>query len=124
MTAVETYVAWNFHERRPGVRSFSGWRDLPRFIGLAADAGLEVIVRPSPYICAEWDAGGLPSWLRETERVPLRTADPRFLSAVAAWYDDLIPRLVPLQRTNGGPIVSMQVENEYGSYADDHDYME
>lgn len=121
---VETYVPWNFHERVRGEIDFDGWRDLPRFIRLAEEHGLDVIVRPGPFICAEWDNGGLPTWLTYDGPIPLRTSDPRFLGPVDAWFDLLIPVLAPLQRTQGGPIVSMQVENEYGSFGSDRAYLE
>ena len=119
---VDTYVAWNFHERVEGDVRFDGWRDIERFIRLAGEAGLDVFLRPSPYICAEWSNGGIPFWL--SGRVAaLRTSDADFLAAVDAWYDELIPRLVPLQAAHGGPIVAIQVENEYGSFGSDPAYL-
>lgn len=120
---VDTYVAWNFHERVEGEPRFDGWRDLEAFIRLAGDMGLDVYLRPSPYICAEWSNGGLPFWL--TGRVSaLRTSDPEYLAAVDRWYDALLPRIVPLQAAFGGPIVAMQIENEYGSFGSDSAYLE
>lgn len=120
---VDTYVAWNFHERVEGDVRFDGWRDVERFIRIAGEVGLDVLVRPSPYICAEWSNGGIPFWL--SGRVAaLRSSDPEFLAAVDAWYDELIPRLVPLQAACGGPIVALQVENEYGSFGSDRTYLE
>jgi beta-galactosidase len=119
---VDTYVAWNFHERVEGDARFDGWRDVERFIRLAAEVGLDVFLRPSPYICAEWSNGGIPFWL--SGRVgSLRTSDPAYLAAVDAWYDELIPRIVPLQAAYGGPIVAVQVENEYGSFGSDAGYL-
>ncbi|WP_460801012.1 glycoside hydrolase family 35 protein [Microbacterium sp. GXF6406] len=119
---VDTYVAWNFHERTEGDVDFTDWRDLERFIRLAGEVGLDVFLRPSPYICAEWSNGGLPFWL--TGRVQsIRSSDPAYLAAVDRWYDELIPRMVPLQAAFGGPIVAVQIENEYGSFGSDHDYM-
>ncbi|MFE7196894.1 glycoside hydrolase family 35 protein [Microbacterium oxydans] len=119
---VDTYVAWNFHERVEGDVRFDGWRDIERFIRLAGEVGLDVFLRPSPYICAEWSNGGIPFWL--SGRVAaLRTSDADFLAAVDAWYDELIPRLVPLQAAHGGPIVAIQVENEYGSFGSDPAYL-
>ena len=119
---VDTYVAWNFHERVEGDLRFDGWQDVERFIRLAGDVGLDVFVRPSPYICAEWSNGGIPFWL--SGRVAaLRTSDADFLAAVDAWYDALIPRLAPLQAAHGGPIVAIQIENEYGSFASDAAYL-
>lgn len=119
---VDTYVAWNFHERVEGDVCFDGWRDVERFIRLAGEVGLDVFLRPSPYICAEWSNGGIPFWV--SGRVAaLRTSDAGFLAAVDAWYDELIPRLVPLQASHGGPIVAIQVENEYGSFGSDAAYL-
>ena len=119
---VDTYVAWNFHERVEGDIRFDGWRDVERFIQLAGEVGLDVFLRPSPYICAEWSNGGIPFWV--SGRVAaLRTSDADFLAAVDAWYDELIPRLVPLQASHGGPIVAIQVENEYGSFGSDAAYL-
>jgi len=119
---VDTYIPWNFHERVEGVADFTGWRDAERFIRLAGEIGLDVFVRPSPYICAEWSNGGIPFWLSGRTRA-LRTSDPVFLAAVDAWYDELIPRLAPLQAAHGGPITAVQIENEYGSFGSDHDYL-
>ncbi|UJP09342.1 beta-galactosidase [Microbacterium sp. KUDC0406] len=120
---VDTYVAWNFHERVEGEYDFTGWRDIARFIRIAGEVGLDVFVRPSPYICAEWSNGGIPFWLSGRVRA-LRTSDAGFLSAVDAWYDALIPQLEPLQAAHGGPIRLIQVENEYGSFGSDATYLE
>lgn len=122
--AVEVYVAWNFHQPAPDVFDFEGWRDLGAFVRLGGDLGLDVIVRPGPYICAEWDFGGLPAWLLAEESTRLRTSDPAFLRTVDAWFDALVPVLVPLQASHGGPVVAVQVENEYGSYGSDKAYLE
>ncbi|WP_435749003.1 glycoside hydrolase family 35 protein [Microbacterium sp. PMB16] len=119
---VDTYVAWNFHERVEGDIRFGGWQDIERFIRIAGEVGLDVFIRPSPYICAEWSNGGLPFWL-SARIAALRTSDSDFLAAVDAWYDALIPRLVPLQAAYGGPIVAVQVENEYGSFGSDAAYL-
>lgn len=130
LNTVETYVAWNFHVPSPGACDFDGWRNLPRFLELAAAAGLGVIVRPGPYICAEWDFGGLPAWLLRSAEAggpglrSLRCADPGYLRAVDDWFDELIPRIVPLLSARGGPVTAVQVENEYGSYGDDRAYLE
>ncbi|GAA4360483.1 glycoside hydrolase family 35 protein [Microbacterium rhizosphaerae] len=120
---IDTYVPWNFHERSEGDVRFDGWQDLERFIRIAGEVGLDVFVRPSPYVCAEWSNGGIPFWLSGRSRA-LRTSDENFLAAVDAWYDQLIPRLVPLQAAFGGPIVAIQVENEYGSFGSDAAYLE
>ncbi|MBO9625882.1 MAG: beta-galactosidase [Microbacterium sp.] len=119
---VDTYVAWNFHERVEGDVRFDGWRDVARFIRLAGEVGLDVFVRPSPYICAEWSNGGIPHWL-SGRCAALRTMDPDYVTALDAWYDRLIPLLAPLQAAHGGPIVAVQIENEYGSYGSDDAYL-
>ncbi|MHA3684814.1 glycoside hydrolase family 35 protein [Leucobacter sp. HY1908] len=123
LNTVDTYVAWNFHERREGEMVFDGWRDVERYITLAGEAGLDVFLRPSPYICAEWSNGGLPHWLT-ARTANLRTSDPVYLQAVDTWMDELIARVAPLQAAHGGPIVALQVENEYGSFGSDRAYLE
>ena len=120
---VDTYIAWNFHEETEGERRFDGWRDLPRFIELAGEVGLDVLLRPSPYICAEWSNGGLPAWLTARVRA-IRTSEPEFLAAVDAWFAELLPRIAPLQAANGGPIIAVQIENEYGSFGSDQAYLD
>ena len=123
LNTVETYVAWNLHEPRPGRFNFSGGLDLPAYCRLAGELGLNVIVRPGPYICAEWDLGGLPSWLLRDPSMQLRCSYKPYLKAVDRFFDALIPPLVPLMATRGGPIVALQVENEYGSYGNDKTYL-
>ena len=119
---VETYVPWNVHEPEKGRFNFQGQLDLERFLQIAQDLGLYAIVRPSPFICAEWEFGGLPAWLL-TEDMRIRSSDPRFIEAVAAYYDELLPRLTPRLLDQGGNILMMQVENEYGSYGEDKAYL-
>ena len=120
---VETYVPWNFHEPKEGCFDFSGGKDVEAFIHTAQEVGLWVIVRPSPYICAEWEFGGLPAWLLREDGMRLRCSDERYLAHVRRYYDKLMPRLTALQITRGGPVIMMQVENEYGSYGDDKAYL-
>ena len=120
---VETYLPWNGHEPRKGQFRFTGLYDVERFIRLAQELGLWVILRPSPYICAEWEFGGLPAWLLREDGMRLRCSDPAYLAHVRDYYAELLPRLVPLQITHGGPVLMMQVENEYGSYGDDTAYL-
>nr|WP_329811810.1 beta-galactosidase [Streptomyces sp. GSL17-113] len=124
VNTVETYIAWNVHEPEPGAFDFSGGRDVAAFVRTADELGLDVILRPGPYICAEWEFGGLPGWLLATPGIRLRCRDAHYLAAVDRWFDALVPRLVPLQATRGGPVVAMQVENEYGSYGTDRGYLE
>ncbi|HET6636077.1 MAG TPA: beta-galactosidase family protein [Streptomyces sp.] len=123
LNTVDTYVPWNFHEARRGQARFDGPRDVERFVRLAQRTGLDVVVRPGPYICAEWDNGGLPAWLTGTPGMRLRSSHRPFLAELATWFDELIPRLAALQAGRGGPVVAVQIENEYGSYGDDHTYL-
>lgn len=119
---VETYVPWNAHEPLKGQFDFSGRLDIERFIQTAQSLGLYMIVRPSPFICAEWEFGGLPAWLLE-ENMRIRSSDPAFIEAVSHYYDRLLGILTRYQVDQGGPILMMQVENEYGSYGEDKTYL-
>ncbi|XP_025946071.1 beta-galactosidase isoform X5 [Apteryx rowi] len=124
LDAIQTYVPWNYHEPQPGIYDFSGDRDLEYFLQLANETGLLVILRAGPYICAEWDMGGLPAWLLEKESIVLRSSDSDYLAAVGKWIGVLLPKMKPHLYQNGGPIIMVQVENEYGSYfACDYDYL-
>ncbi len=121
---VETYVPWNLHEPHKGEYDFEGRCDLEQWLELAATNGLDVMLRPGPYICAEWDLGGLPWWLLNEPDIALRTSDPTFLSHVDDWWDRLVPRVLPYLASNGGPVTSVQIENEYGYFGDDTAYLE
>ena len=124
MNAVETYVAWNMHEPERGVFNFEGANDLDRYLSLAEKYGLLVIIRPGPYICAEWEFGGLPYWLLKEDGIKIRTKDPKYMEPVKEWFDALLPVLAPHMITNGGSIIMTQIENEYGSYpACDKEYL-
>lgn len=123
LNTIETYVPWNWHEQCRGEPDFTKDRDLARFVQTAGDLGFDVILRPGPYICAEWDFGGLPAWLMTESDIALRTMDPAFIAAVDSWFDTVCEQMRPLLATNGGPVVAVQVENEYGSYGDDDEYM-
>lgn len=120
---VETYIPWNLHEPKQGQFCFDGLADMEKFIGIAARLGLFVIVRPSPYICAEWEFGGLPAWLLADSDMQLRCSYKPYLEKVEAYFDELLPRLVPFLCTNDGPVIAMQIENEYGSYGNDRNYL-
>lgn len=120
---VETYVCWNLHEPKPNEFCFDGMLDIEKFIRTAQKLGLYCIVRPGPYICAEWDFGGLPPWLLKDKNMQVRCHYPDFEKCVERFYRELLKRLVPLQITNGGNIIAMQVENEYGSYGNDKEYL-
>lgn len=124
LNTVETYVFWNLHETAPGRSDFSGQNDIAEFIREAQQEGLFVILRPGPYVCAEWDFGGLPAWLLHEPGMVVRSANPAFMAATTRWFDRLGKELAPLQSGNGGPILAVQVENEYGSFGADHAYME
>ncbi|XP_041724881.1 beta-galactosidase-1-like protein isoform X1 [Coregonus clupeaformis] len=124
LNAVQIYVPWNFHEEKQGVYNFSGDRDLENFLDLANQTGLLVILRPGPYICAEWEMGGLPAWLLQKPNIVLRSADTDYLEAVTTWMAVLLPKMRRWLYTNGGNIITVQVENEYGSYyVCDYNYM-
>lgn len=121
---IETYVAWNVHEPKKGEFNFEGIADLKKFIELAQELGLWVIVRPSPYICAEWEMGGLPAWLLAEDGMRFRSSYEPYLNHIADYYKELFKILTPLQITNGGPVIMFQVENEYGAYGEDGAYLE
>ncbi|XP_034557096.1 beta-galactosidase-1-like protein 2 [Notolabrus celidotus] len=123
LNTLTTYVPWNLHEPERGLYNFQDQLDLKAFVTLASDLGLWVILRPGPYICAEWDLGGLPSWLLQDKGMHLRTTYPGFVDAVNQYFDKLVSVVKPLMFENGGPVIAVQVENEYGSYAKDEEYM-
>jgi len=120
---VETYVCWNLHEPREGEFDFSGMLDVEEYIRLASQLGLYVIVRPGPYICAEWECGGLPAWLLTYKNMHLRCCDGLYLEKLERYLKELIKRLEKHFSGNGGRIIMLQVENEYGSFGSDTDYL-
>ena len=124
LNTITTYVFWNLHEPLPGVYDFSGQNDIAEYIREAQQEGLNVILRPGPYVCAEWELGGYPSWLLKDRTVVLRSQDPTYTAAVERWFTRLAKEITPLLLRNGGPIIAVQVENEYGSFGNDHAYME
>jgi beta-galactosidase len=123
LNTISTYVFWNVHEPQPGAYDLSGGRDVAAFIRTAQEEGLYVILRPGPYACAEWDLGGLPAWLLADPDIVLRSSDQKFMAPAERWLRRLGRELSPLQITQGGPILAVQVENEYGSFGNDHEYM-
>ena len=123
MNAVCVYLFWNFHERVEGEFTWEGQADVVEFCRLAQEAGLWVVLRPGPYSCAEWEMGGLPWWLLKHEDIALRSRDPRFIDAVRRYFKEVGKELGDLQVSRGGPILMVQVENEYGFYSDDVQYM-
>jgi len=124
LNAVTAYVFWNEHEAQSGVFDFSGQHDVAEFIRMAQSEGLYVILRPGPYVCAEWEWGGYPAWLLKQRGIVVRSSDPKFMEPAKRWLTRLGRELAPLQVGNGGPILAVQVENEYGSFGSDHAYME
>lgn len=123
MNTICLYVFWNIHEQTPDEFDFTGQNDLRRFVELCRDNGMNVILRPGPYVCAEWEMGGLPWWLLRHENIRLRENDPYFLERVDKFQQKVAEQVADLTADNGGPILMIQVENEYGSYATDKEYM-
>ena len=123
LNTIETYLPWNLHEPEPGTLVLDGFLDLPRWLRLAQEEGLQVLLRPGPFICAEWDDGGLPAWLLADPGIRLRSSDPRFTAAFDGYLDRLLPALRPFMAAHGGPVIAVQVENEYGAYGDDTAYL-
>ncbi|XP_048588941.1 beta-galactosidase-1-like protein 2 isoform X2 [Nematostella vectensis] len=126
LNTVETYVAWNLHEQVKENFKFKDEVDIVKFVNLAQELGLHVIIRPGPYICSEWDLGGLPSWLLNDPNMRLRSTYGPFMEAVEKYFSKLFALLTPLQFSGGGPIIAWQVENEYASVQEevDNHYME
>jgi len=124
LNTIETYVAWNEHSPVRGRFDTDAGLDLARFLDLVAAEGMHAIVRPGPFICAEWDNGGLPSWLFENPEVGIRRFEPLYLEAIAEYFDALLPIIVPRQVENGGPVILVQIENEYGAYGSDKRYLQ
>jgi beta-galactosidase len=123
LNAISTYVFWNRHEQSEGDYDFEGGNDVAQFIRLAQQHGLSVVLRPGPYVCAEWDFGGLPAWLLKGGEIPLRSTDERFMAPVRRWLARLGKELAPLQSASGGPIIAVQLENEYGAFGSDREYL-
>jgi beta-galactosidase len=123
LNAITTYVFWNVHEPEKGRFNFKGDADIAKFIRIAQEEGLWVILRPGPYVCAEWDFGGFPYWLLNEKGMTLRSRDANFLRYTGRYLSELGKQLAPLQVTHGGNILLVQVENEYGSYSNDKVYM-
>ncbi|HTV63880.1 MAG TPA: beta-galactosidase family protein [Verrucomicrobiae bacterium] len=123
LNTVCAYLFWNEHEPQPGQFNWSGQADVAEFCRIARQEGLWVILRPGPYSCAEWEMGGLPWWLLKDNNIKLRTTDPRFMQAATNYLAEVGRVFAPLLITHGGPIIMVQVENEYGSYGNDPNYM-
>lgn len=123
MNTICLYVFWNAHEQQEGKFDFSGQNDLREFIRLCEKNDMKVILRPGPYVCAEWEMGGLPWWLLKNKDVRLREGDPYFLERVDRFQKAVADQIGDLTIANGGPIIMVQVENEYGSYGTDKPYV-
>ncbi|KAM7480561.1 hypothetical protein LguiA_028774 [Lonicera macranthoides] len=124
LNTIQTYVPWNLHEPRQGQLVFEGIADIVSFLELCQKLDFLVMLRAGPYICAEWDLGGFPAWLLAIEpAVRLRSSDPAFLDLVESWWGILLAKATPLLYNNGGPIIMVQIENEFGSYGDDKAYL-
>jgi beta-galactosidase len=123
LNTLTTYVFWNLHEPQPGQFDFTGNLDIAAYVRMAQEEGLWVIARPGPYVCTEWEFGGFPAWLLKTPDMKVRSADPRFLKAAENYMKQVGQQLAPLQITRGGPVIMVQVENEYGSFGSDKVYM-
>jgi beta-galactosidase GanA len=118
LNSITTYVPWNFHEENEGKYIFSGWQNVTEFIDIAHAEGMVVILRPGPYICGEWEFGGLPAWLLAKPGIRLRTFERNYIEAVERWWKVLLPRFRERLYSQGGPIIMVQIENEYGSFGD------
>ncbi|TWR27349.1 beta-galactosidase [Mucilaginibacter pallidiroseus] len=124
LNTIGTYVFWNAHEPVQGKYDFSGNNDIAEFVRIAKEEGLWVIMRPSPYACAEWEFGGYPWWLLKDKNMKVRSKDPAFINAYRNYMMQLGKQLAPLQVTHGGNILMVQIENEYGSYSNDKEYLD
>ncbi|WP_259067193.1 beta-galactosidase [Mucilaginibacter sp. X4EP1] len=124
LNTIGTYVFWNAHEAVKGKYDFTGNNDIAEFVKIAQEEGLWVVLRPSPYACAEWEFGGYPWWLLKDSTLKVRSKNPRFIDAYRKYIDQLSKQLVPLLVTHGGNILMVQIENEYGSYSDDKSYLD
>jgi len=123
LNTIGTYVFWNLHEPEKGVFDFSGNNDVAEFVKIAREEGLWVILRPSPYVCAEWEFGGYPYWLQNEKGLEVRSKEERYLQEYERYIKEIGKQLAPLQVNHGGNILMIQIENEYGSYGSDKEYL-
>ena len=123
LNTIGTYVFWNVHEPQKGVYDFSGNNDVREFVKTAQEEGLWVILRPSPYVCAEWEFGGYPYWLQNEEGLVVRSKEPKYLHEYEQYIKEVGKQLAPLQINHGGNVLMVQIENEYGSYGADKEYL-
>lgn len=121
---IAAYIFWNYQEQQPDVFDFrTGNKNVGRFLQICKEEKMWVIMRPGPYVCAEWDLGGIPSWLLKFPDIKLRCMDPRYMSAVKRYFQHFAPVIKPFMAANGGNILMVQIENEYGSYGNDRQYL-
>ncbi len=121
---IAAYIFWNHHETSEGVFDFtSTTRDIARFVRIAQEEGMWVILRPGPYVCAEWDFGGIPTYLLKYPDLKIRCLDPRYMAAAERYIARMAAVIKPLLVASGGPVLLVQIENEYGSYGNDRAYM-
>src|SRR6195952_4753573 len=123
LNTIGTYIFWNLHEPQKGKFDFSGSNDIAAFVKIAQEEALWVILRPSPYVCAEWEFGGYPYWLEKEEGLQVRSKEPKYLEAYHKYIMAVGKQLAPLQVNHGGNILMVQIENEYGSYGADKEYL-
>jgi len=123
LNTVETYIPWNLHQPSPDAWVHTGQADLARFLDVIAAEGMHAIVRPGPFICAEWSNGGLPAWLFTDPQVGIRRNEPHFMAAVQSYLERVLAIVEPRQISHGGPVLLVQIENEYGAYGDDKSYL-
>ena len=122
---IAVYVFWNYHETAPGKIDFkTGNKNLPQFIKIAQEEKMWVLLRPGPYVCGEWDFGGIPPYLLKISDIKVRCLDNRYMNAVERYLEAMAKVIKPFLISNGGPILMVQVENEYGSYGNDKNYLE
>lgn len=124
LNTIGTYVFWNVHEPEKGKYDFTENNDIAAFVKIAQEEGLWVVLRPSPYVCAEWEFGGYPYWLQNEEGLVVRSLEPKFINAYKNYLKEIARHLAPLQINHGGNILMVQVENEYGFYGSDKKYLE
>ncbi|OQP52715.1 glycoside hydrolase family 35 protein [Niastella populi] len=124
LNTIGTYIFWNLHQPHEDVFDFNGQNDIVEFVKIAQEEGLWVILRPSPYVCAEWEFGGYPYWLQNTADLKVRSTEPQYLASYRKYIHEVGRLLAPWQINHGGNILMVQVENEYGSYGSDKEYLE
>ena len=124
LNTIGTYIFWNLHEPQKGKFDFSGSNDIVEFVKIAQEEGLWVILRPSPYVCAEWEFGGYPYWLQNEKGLQVRSTEKQYIDEYRKYINEIGKQLAPYQINHGGNILMVQIENEYGSYGSDKDYLE